>query len=97
MLGNSGFSFESQRERQTSYETAVIDSLGLVIRVTVELREVNTFTRSFERTGNWFSCVTDKDGHILGGSTAGSGNLTNTPLEIAQELLTERLREGWHQ
>lgn len=83
------------RERKTGYETAVIQSSGLEVRVTVELREKDTFTCQYERTGNWFSCVTDlREGHILGGSTSGSGNTTSPPLEIARGLLKERLERG---
>lgn len=81
------------RIRVTDYQTAVIQTNGLEIRVSVELRERDTFTREFERTGNWFSCVTDlQNGHILGGSTNGSGNRSSSPLEIAMNLLLDRMK-----
>lgn len=86
---------KESRTRKTNYETAIIQSDGMEIRVSVELREIDTFTGSLERTGNWFSCVTDlKEGHILGGSTSGSGNIFSSPLEIARGLLDERLKRG---
>jgi hypothetical protein len=82
------------RERNINYETAVIQSNELEIRVSVELREKDTITSKFERTGNWWSCITDlKHGHILGGSTSGTGNFSDTPLELAWKLLEENLRE----
>lgn len=86
------------RERRIFYETAVIQSFGLEVRVTVELREKNIFTCEYDRyekTGNWFSCVTDlKEGHILGGQTSGSGNLSESSLDIAKSILHGRLKKG---
>jgi hypothetical protein len=86
------------RNRKTEYETAVIQSNDMEIRVSVELRETDTFSRKFERTGNWWSCITDlKQGHILGSGTNGSGNLTMSALDIARELLQEKLERGREQ
>ena len=88
---------EKTSERQITYKTGVIQSDGIEVRVSVEFRDRHNRGLP-ERTGNWYSCVTSLDGgHILGGTTSGSGNTLTDPIVICKQILDERLKRGKHQ